>query len=604
MSNRWSPSVKLLIVVILLLGTVWLLAQVHVIIAPIIIALLLAYLVSLPVGWILHRTGWRRGPVVLMTQAVVILLLLTIPALITPWAVNAFGAFGNTLVKVGQELLQVEPKPLVITSSLTLDLGPFYQPINQGLLSLLGPNATTLQSLQGLLAPLAGGAAVIVRGAISGVVWAIFILVFSFYMVKDAPHFGRFVAINVPEPLRPEVGRLWHEIVRIWNSFVRGQFVVAFVMGFTVMVTMGALGVRNAAVLGLISGVMEFVPAIGPVIAAVPGVMIAIFLGSSWMPIPNLWFALVVGLTYFLLQQFENLYLVPRVVGSRVRLHPAVVIVGVLAGLQLGGILGVLLAAPTIASARVLLGYVYGKLFDTEPFRPIEAPRDRSLLWKELAQEHSVRAVLFDLDGTLIETDDVAVAAVAARLRFLGRLATEEQRLYRARRLLMGSEEFVNGLMTFLDRLGLDSLPFWLNDALHRWRGIRKPADFVAVAGSPDMLRALAERYPLAVVTSRSQREAAAFLAQYGLSDLFHVIITRDNVRRLKPHPMPVRTAAEKLGLPPEQCVMVGDTGVDVRSAKAAGALVVAVLCGFGEMNDFGDADLVIDSTAQLGEWL
>jgi N-acetyl-D-muramate 6-phosphate phosphatase len=118
------------------------------------------------------------------------------------------------------------------------------------------------------------------------------------------------------------------------------------------------------------------------------------------------------------------------------------------------------------------------------------------------------------------------------------------------------------------------------------------------------MLRALSERYRLAVVTSRSQREATAFLAQYGLSDLFHAIVTRDNVRRLKPHPMPVRAAAEKLGLPPEQCVMVGDTEVDVRSAKAAGTLVVAVLCGFGEMNDFEDADLVIDTTAQLGEWL
>ena len=56
------------------------------------------------------------------------------------------------------------------------------------------------------------------------------------------------------------------------------------------------------------------------------------------------------------------------------------------------------------------------------------------------------RAVLFDLDGTLIETDDVAVAAVAARLRFLGRLATEEQRLHRARRSAMGSEEIVNGV--------------------------------------------------------------------------------------------------------------------------------------------------------------
>ncbi len=149
MSNRWSPFVKQLVVVVLLLGTVWLLAQVHVIIAPIIIALLLAYIVSLPVSWILHRTGWRRTPVVLITQIVVVLLLLTIPAIITPWAVNAFGAFGNTLVKVGQELLQVEPKPIIITSSLTLDLGPFYQPINQWLLSLLGPNATTLEIFEG-----------------------------------------------------------------------------------------------------------------------------------------------------------------------------------------------------------------------------------------------------------------------------------------------------------------------------------------------------------------------------------------------------------------------------------------------------------------------
>jgi HAD superfamily hydrolase (TIGR01509 family) len=118
------------------------------------------------------------------------------------------------------------------------------------------------------------------------------------------------------------------------------------------------------------------------------------------------------------------------------------------------------------------------------------------------------------------------------------------------------------------------------------------------------MLTTLAERYRLAVVTSRSRREADAFLAQYGLSDIFHAVVTRSDVRRLKPHPMPVRMAADKLGVPPEQCVMVGDTGVDMRSAQAAGALMIGVLCGFGEMNDFEDADLVIDSPAQLGEWL
>ena len=136
--------------------------------------------------------------------------------------------------------------------------------------------------------------------------------------LKDGPRFGRFVAQNVPEVWRPELERLWREVTRIWDAFVRGQLVVAFIMGVVVWLTMSILGVRNAPVLGLISGTLEFVPAIGPVLAAVPGILIALFLGSSWLHLPTIWFAVMVGFTYFLLQQFENLFLVPRVVGRRV----------------------------------------------------------------------------------------------------------------------------------------------------------------------------------------------------------------------------------------------------------------------------------------------
>lgn len=604
MNNRWSPFVKQLIIIGLLLGSVWLMTQVRVLIAPVVIALLLAYLVSVPVGWILRRTGWSRALVVLVTEIVVVLLLLTIPALITPRAVNAFSAFSNTLVKVGQELLQVEPKPISITPSITLDLGVFYQPIHQWLRSILGPDLTALQGLQGLLGPLAGGAASVVRGAVNGVVWAFFVLVFSFYAVKDGPHFGRFVARNVPDAWRPELSWLWQEVTRIWDAFVRGQLGVALIMGVLVWLIMTILGMRNAPVLGLISGVLEFVPAIGPVIAAVPGILIALFLGSSWLPLPSIWFAVMIAAVYVLLQQFENLFLLPRVVGRRVRLHPAMVIVGALAGLQLGGALGILLAAPTIASARLLLGYTYRKLFDLKPFPTPEAPRDQMRLWHEARDKQAVCAALFDLDGTLIETDDQTVAALAHRLHFLGALASSDRRMHLARRALMSSETPVNRLVTLLDWLGLDSALFRLNDAFHRWRGIRKPDRFVAVSGSPEMLRELAGRYRLAVVTSRPRHEALAFLAQYDLAGLFSAVITRDDVRRLKPHPMPVLKAAEKLGVSPLQCVMVGDTEVDVRAAKAAGALAVGVLCGFGESDDFGDADLVIESTAQVGEWL
>jgi HAD superfamily hydrolase (TIGR01549 family) len=212
--------------------------------------------------------------------------------------------------------------------------------------------------------------------------------------------------------------------------------------------------------------------------------------------------------------------------------------------------------------------------------------------------------VLFDLDGTLIETDDALVNKLASRLAFLSRIMPAQEQMRLARRWLMASEVLVNAAITLLDWLYLDNLLFRLNDTLRRWRGLRRPDDFVAMTGTPEMLHELAGRYRLAVVTSRSRKEADRFLARYGLSDLFYAIITRDDVSRLKPHPMPVVAAGRKIGLPLSQCVMVGDTNVDVRSAKAAGALAVGVLCGFGESVDLQNADLVIGSTAELGKWL
>ncbi len=313
---------------------------------------------------------------------------------------------------------------------------------------------------------------------------------------------------------------------------------------------------------------------------------------------------MLVTLVYFLIQQIENLYLLPRVVGSRVRLHPATVIVGALAGAQLGGVLGILLAAPTIAAGRLLLGYVFRKLIDAPPFPEPVAPPDRTVLWSDLVRRRSVSVVLFDLDGTLIETDDQVVDSATRRLAFLERLLPAGKRKHTLRRVLMFSEVFVNGLVTFLDWLHLDGLLFRWSERLQRLGGMRPPGQFVPVAGTPDVLRVLARRYRLGIVTSRSAQDAAAYLTQYGLTSYVSTVVTRNDTRRLKPHPAPIRLAAERLGVAPAQCVMVGDTNVDVHSAKAADALAIGVLCGFGERGDFAEADLVLESTEQVVAWL
>jgi phosphoglycolate phosphatase-like HAD superfamily hydrolase len=106
------------------------------------------------------------------------------------------------------------------------------------------------------------------------------------------------------------------------------------------------------------------------------------------------------------------------------------------------------------------------------------------------------------------------------------------------------------------------------------------------------------------VVTTRSQADVESFLSREELQELLTVVVTRDSSQRLKPHPQPVRDAAEKLDVDVTRCALVGDTRVDIRAAKAAGALAIGVLSGFGERKDLVQADLILEDVTELEQWL
>jgi predicted PurR-regulated permease PerM/phosphoglycolate phosphatase-like HAD superfamily hydrolase len=605
LSTRWSPSFKLLVTVAVLIAGIWLLFRARVVVTPLILALLLASLASYPTNWLTRRTGWPRGLTATIVLLLALLLVAALSVLVVPWSVSLLRSLGTTLVGVIQQLLEVTPKPIEITPTLTVDLGLYYAPINEWLRGLLSPDLNALENLQRLVYPFASGAAVVVIGAASGALWLLFILIISFFVITDAHLIYKSIVAVIPEVWRPELRRLWRELVDIWDAFIRGRLLLSLLMGFLIWAALAILGVRSAPALGVVYGILSFVPGVGPVIAAIPGILIALILGSSWIPLPNLWFALLVTGVYVMLEQFENFYLLPRVVGRRVALHPGVVILGAVVGAELAGVLGILLAAPVIASLRVLVTYMVRKLFDEGPIPTVEGVPHRELLWRDVVREQDVHGVLFDLDGTLVETDQQRVREVAQRLRPLRRVLSEQEQLRLARRWLMRGEVIVNWIITWSDRLHFHNLVFRMDDRLRRWRGIVKPEQFTAVAGSIEGLKVLAQKgFSLGVVTSRARKDAEAYLAQYQLDGLFDIVVTRDDVKQRKPHPRPVRLAVQELGLAPSQCVLVGDTSVDVRSAKTAGALSVGVLCGLGERDDFEDADLVLESPAQLVEWL
>ena len=219
-----------------------------------------------------------------------------------------------------------------------------------------------------------------------------------------------------------------------------------------------------------------------------------------------------------------------------------------------------------------------------------------------MLDKDKVTAILFDLDGTLMDTDDQAVEKLAHRLERVHWPHPDRA----ARRLVMAAETPGNALMTLIDILGLDGPLAALSDQLYRWRGLRGRADFRLVADAREMLVALKGRYRLAVVTTRGRRDTETFLAQHGLGDFFDALVTRESTWRLKPHPAPVRHAAQLLDVPVERCVMVGDTPVDVKSARLAGAWAVAVLCGFGEREELeqAGAHIVLEHTSYLASLL
>jgi N-acetyl-D-muramate 6-phosphate phosphatase len=125
---------------------------------------------------------------------------------------------------------------------------------------------------------------------------------------------------------------------------------------------------------------------------------------------------------------------------------------------------------------------------------------------------------------------------------------------------------------------------------------------FRLIDGTRALIEHLAAAHKLAVVSTRTQQDARAFLDQHRLAHAFDLIVVQETTRRLKPHPEPVLYAAQQLQLPPSACVMVGDTPVDMRSARRAGAWAIGVLCGFGEERELwrAGAHVVTGSTADL----
>jgi HAD superfamily hydrolase (TIGR01509 family) len=217
-----------------------------------------------------------------------------------------------------------------------------------------------------------------------------------------------------------------------------------------------------------------------------------------------------------------------------------------------------------------------------------------------------IQALCFDVDGTLRDTDDQIVQQLTRLLkpvRFL--LPGQDPQVY-ARRIVMTLDEPGNFYKGLTDKWRLDGPLARLGDRFGKPCDEPKTPPPPIVPGVRELLEALSQRFPLAIVSARGQRTTQIFLDCHELTPFFKIIVTGQTCEHTKPYPDPILFAAEKMNVPPQQCLMIGDTTVDIRAGRAAGSQTVGVLCGFGQESELrrAGADLILPSTASLAQHL
>jgi predicted PurR-regulated permease PerM len=318
------------------------------------------------VQFLMRRTPLPRIAVIVFVYLIVVAGLVSIPvSAITPIVHQTNNLINNTPQYL-QQLGQFFQEPIIISEDIQIPIDQLS--LDQAFASLSSNLVDIVQTLGSQTLTIFGSVA---TATLSTVGWTIMVLFLSFYLVKDHEQLFRSVVQMAPPAYHHDLYRLSQEISITWNAFLRGQLVLCVVVGLIVFIMALVIGLPNAIILAIIASIAEFIPTIGPVLAAIPAALVAFFQAeASWLGslMSPFWFAMLVLGLYGLVYQIENYYLVPHIIGHHLKLHPLVVILGALAGASVAGVLGIILAAPVLATARLIFMYIYCKLTDQPPF--------------------------------------------------------------------------------------------------------------------------------------------------------------------------------------------------------------------------------------------
>lgn len=344
---------------LLVVGVLWAASNV---LLPYVLGLVLAYLLLPIVNWQarhmprrLHEWGLARPLSIIITYLLLLALLAGVVAFIVP-------------IVIDQVEVLIENWPRLTASVEDLwerGLGWYTETLPDEWKDTIEGNLRDL--LDQIITAVQDGVVATVRtisGTVGFIIGLVVIPFWLFYILNDESRVKQGLLHVLPRQMRPDVRCTARLVDDVLSAYIRGQLLLVLFVGGMATLSLIIIGVPFSLVLGIIAGMFEILPYVGPILGAIPALLVALLSN----PVSAIW----VAVAFFAIQQVENLILVPRIAGESVQLHPAVVMVVLVIGNELGGFIGMLVAVPATAIIRDVFKYAYLRLSE-EPLDPEQA---------------------------------------------------------------------------------------------------------------------------------------------------------------------------------------------------------------------------------------
>ena len=361
-SPRWSVMTKLVATLIVVVIVAALLIRFKQLIVPLAIAFILAYLFQ-PVAALIDRIprfSWR------MSVGITYLILILIIASLFTLGGLGIGSQIESLINLLQNSLDQLPTMLTdaanwvtVNSPIPIDLSTLnLESFSQELLSYIQP-------VLGSTGQMLGSAAI---GAAGFFGMTAFVMLVSYFILAESGGLREnLVKIEIPGYIE-DFKKLGKELGRTWNAFLRGQMIVFTLAFIFYLFVLSILGVRYALGLALLAGISKFLPYIGPAMVWVALALVSYFQAFKLFGMDPLAYSILVILVALIFDQLLDGLITPRIMADALSVHPAAVLVSALVFADLIGILGVIIAAPMLATFVLFGRYIMRKLLDQDPW--------------------------------------------------------------------------------------------------------------------------------------------------------------------------------------------------------------------------------------------